>query len=138
MDAKDRVILSELLENSRQSVREIAKKTNLRPSTVHIRIKKLQEDGLIEKFTVKLNNSKSGQNFVVFILVSTSRRIPNSFFASPSIKEVFGITGEYDLIIKCKFGDIEGFNNFVLGFRNYPQIKKTVTMVGTINIKEEL
>jgi DNA-binding Lrp family transcriptional regulator len=138
MDKKDTLILAELKNNSRQTVREIAKKTKLRPSTVHLRMQKLLSVGVIEKFTLKLDNKKAEENFIVFILISTNKLIPNSFFSSRHIKEVFGITGEYDLIMKCKFKDIDEFNTFVLGFRNYPQIDKTVTMVATVTLKEEL
>jgi DNA-binding Lrp family transcriptional regulator len=138
MDKKDTLIISELKENSRQTVREIAKKTKLRPSTVHLRMQKLQDEGVIERYTVKLDNKRSEENFIVFILVSTNKLIPNSFFNSRHIKEVFGITGEYDLIMKCKFKDIEEFNTFVLSFRSYPQIDKTVTMVATVTLKEDI
>src|SRR3990172_1404427 len=112
MDKKDTAIVHELQKNSRQTVRDIAKKTKLRPSTVHLRIKKLEKEEVIEKFTVKLDNKKSEQNFIVFILVSTTKNIPNTFFDNRHIKEVFGVTGEYDLILKCKFKDIEEFNKF--------------------------
>ena len=138
MDKKDLLILEELKRNSRQSVRDIAKKTKLRPSTVHLRIKKLEKEGVIERFTIKLDNKKAEQNFIVFILVSTNKKIPNAFFENKHIREVFGVTGEYDLILKCKFKDIEEFNSFVLDFRNYPQISKTVTMVATLTLKEEI
>ncbi len=37
-----------------------------------------------------------------------------------------------------KFKDIEEFNSFVLDFRNYPQINKTVTMVATLVLKEDI
>ncbi|MFH2020382.1 MAG: Lrp/AsnC family transcriptional regulator [archaeon] len=137
-DKTDTAIIMQLKSDSRQPIRQIAKNIGQRPSTVHHRIKKLVEDGVIERFTIKLDNSKSGENFIVFILVSTNKIIPNSFFRSMCIKEVFGITGEYDIIMKCKFRDIEEFNKFVLDFRNYPQINKTLTMIGTLTLKEEV
>lgn len=137
-DKKDMAIIEELRKNSRQPVRDIAKKIKQRPSTVHMRLKKLVSEGVIERFTLKLSNKKSGENFIVFILVSTVKNIPDSFFMNNHIKEVFGITGEYDLIMKCKFQDIDEFNKFVLAFRDYPQINKTLTMVGTLTLKEEI
>jgi DNA-binding Lrp family transcriptional regulator len=137
-DKTDLLILNELRIDSRQPVRDIAKKTKLRPSTVHLRIKKLLSEGVIEKFTVKLDNAKSQENIIVFILVSTNKNIPDTFFRDTHVKEVFGITGEYDLIMKCKFRDIEDFNRFVLDFRKYPEISKTLTMVATLNLKEEI
>ena len=138
MDKKDSMILSELEGNSRQSVRDISRKTKIRPSTVHLRIQKLIQDGFIKCFTIRLNREKLGQTLTVFMLVSTNGNIPDSFFKSPNIVEVFGITGEYDLIIKCRFRDVGEFNRFILEFRNFPQINKTLTMVGTLRLKKEV
>ncbi|MEK6917164.1 MAG: Lrp/AsnC family transcriptional regulator [Nanoarchaeota archaeon] len=138
LDNTNKKIISELKKDSRQPIRDISKKTGLRPSTVHNRIKKLVDDGTITNFTIKLNNAKTGENFIVFILVNSEKEIPEIFFKKDNIKEVFGITGEHDLLLKCKFKDIEDFNKFILEFRKIPEISKTITMVSTTTIKEEL
>ncbi|TKJ17292.1 hypothetical protein CEE44_02030 [Candidatus Woesearchaeota archaeon B3_Woes] len=135
---KDKQILNVLKENSRLSIRDIAKKTGLRPSTIHDRIKKLKKDKIIEKFTVKLNNKEVGENFIVFVFLITSKDLEQSFFNNKHIKEVFGVTGEYDLVLKLKFGNIEQFNKFILNLRKNKDIKKTITMIATIDIKEEI
>ena len=138
LDAKDHLIISALREDSRSSIRDIAKKTKLRPSTVHQRLVKLRKNNIIEKFTLKLNNKALGENFIVFILITTSKDIENKIFANRHIKEAFGITGEYDLLLKVKFNDVEEFNDFIINFRKQQNIRKTLTMVVTTNIKEEI
>ncbi len=138
MDPKAIKIIEALKKNSRASVRDIAKATNVRPSTVHQKISKLKETGVIEKFTVKLDNKLAEQNFIVFMFVSTEQDLPQNTFKDPRIKEVFGITGEYDLVFKLKFKDVDDFNNFILDFRKKTGIKKTITMVATTTIKEEI
>ena len=140
-DGKDEKILDALKQNSREPIREISKKTRIRPSTVHQRIQKLIENNVIEKFTVKLNNKEVGENFIVFMLVkgSTTDYIGSKILHDRHVKEVFGITGEYDLLMKLKFRDVEEFHNFVLKFRkDNKDIQSTMTMVATANIKEEL
>jgi DNA-binding Lrp family transcriptional regulator len=138
LQEKDTKIINILKENSRLPIRDIAKKTGLRPSTVHDRIKKLTKDEVIEKFTVKLNNQKVNENFIVFMFLTTSKDLEPSFFNNKNIKEVFGVTGEYDLILKLKFKDIEQFNKFIISLRKNNSIKKTQTMIATIDIKEEI
>ena len=138
LQEKDTNIINILKENSRLPIRDIAKKTGLRPSTVHDRIKKLTKDEVIEKFTVKLNNQKVNENFIVFMFLTTSKDLEPSFFNNKNIKEVFGVTGEYDLILKLKFKDIEQFNKFIISLRKNNSIKKTQTMIATIDIKEEI
>jgi DNA-binding Lrp family transcriptional regulator len=138
LDNKDYKIIEVLKQNSRISIRDLAKKNNLRPSTVHLRILKLKENNVIERFTLKLNNKEVGENFIVFMLIATEKEIDNKLFNNKHIKEVFGITGEYDLMLKLKFRDVEEFNNYIISFRKDSGIKKTLTMVSTITLKEDI
>lgn len=138
LDDKDLAIIKELRDNSRVSIRDIARKTKFRPSTVHLRINQLIKKGVIEKFTLKLNNKAFGENFIVFVLMKTNHEIRKSVLENESVKEVFGITGEYDIMMKLKFKDIESFNDFLIKFRKENNIISTVTMVSTITIKEEI
>lgn len=141
IDDKDKKIIEILRQGSRQSIREIAKKARIRPSTVHQRIQKLIEGKAIEKFTLKLDNRAVGENFIVFMLVkgSTSDYIDSRVLNDIHAKEIFGVTGEYDLLIKLKFENVEEFHDFVLKFRkNKKDIQSTLTMVVTANLKEEI
>lgn len=138
LDDIDHNIIEALRNNARLSIRDIAQQLKLRHSTVHVRIQKLIRDKIIEKFTIKLNNKAIGENFIVFVFIATEKIIENTAFHHKNIKEVFGITGEYDLVMKCKFADIEEFNDFILSFRKKHSLKKTLTMIATVNIKEEI
>ena len=138
LDSKDYKIIEALKKNSRLSIRDIAKKTRIRPSTVHKRIQRLVKNKIIEKFTLKLNNEAVGENFIVFMYLTTKEDLPGSFFQNKHIKEAFGITGEYDLLLKLKFTDIIEFNDFVIKMRKNKMIAKTITNVATVNIKEVL
>ena len=138
LDNKDWKILELLQKNSRFSIRNIAKKTQIRPSTVHQRIQKLVKNNVIEKFTLKLNNDAVGQNFIVFMFITTKQDLPDTFFQNSLRKEAFGVTGEYDLLLKFKFKDITEFNNYIISLRKNKLITKTVTHIVTVNKKEEL
>ncbi len=135
---KDKKIIEQIKQNSRASVRDIASATGLRPSTVHSRIKKLTKDKTIEKFTVKLNNEAVEEDFIVFVLLRSEKDIDNKIFKNAAVKEVFGITGEYDLLLKLKFSNINEFNNFIISFRKDNELTKTLTMISTTVIKEEI
>lgn len=138
MDSKNLAIITELKKNSRSSIRDIAKKTGLRPSTVHNRIQQLKKNNIIEKFTLKLNNKAMGENFIVFMTIKATKDLPSTIFHNKHIKEVFGITGDYDLLLKLKFSDIEDFNKFIIKFRKENQLTTTQTSVVTTTIKEEI
>lgn len=138
LDSKDWKIIAILKRNSRLSIRAIAKKTGLRPSTVHQRMQRLIRNGVIERFTVKLNNEAVKENFIVFMYLTTKEDLPASFFQGKHIKEAFGVTGEHDLLLKLKFADIVEFNDFVIRLRKNKRIAKTITNVVTVSLKEEL
>ena len=140
LDTKDFEILKILEANSRTSIREIAKLTGYRPSTVHQRIKRLKEERIIEKFTLKLDDEKLGRNLVVFMLISGTmdKYLDERILGNPSIREIHGVTGEYDLLMKLKFRDMREFNKFIIDFRaKYSDsITMTITMVQTVKLKE--
>ena len=141
IDDKDKRIIEILKQDARIPIREIAKQTKIRPSTIHQRIQKLIANKVIEKFTIKLNNKAVNENFIVFMLVkgSTSQYIDNKILTDNHVKEVFGVTGEYDLLIKLKFANVEEFHEFVLSFRKHKrEIQSTLTMVAIANLKEEI
>jgi|TARA_B100001964_G_C14252656_1_gene610694 DNA-binding Lrp family transcriptional regulator len=141
LDKKDELIIKVLKENSRIPIRDIAKKTGIRPSTVHERIKKLIKKGVIEKFTLKLNNKAVGENFIVFMLIKggTTEYINTKIINNEKVRDIFGITGEYDLLLKLKFKDVEEFNKFLIKFRKEQKgVRQTYTMVTTADIKEEV
>ncbi|HLC50190.1 MAG TPA: Lrp/AsnC family transcriptional regulator [Candidatus Nanoarchaeia archaeon] len=141
MDGKDMKIIEILKQDSRLPIKEISKRTKIRPSTVHQRIKNLVKDGVIEKFTIKANNKKIDQNFIVLMLVkgTTTDYLDSKIIHDDHVKEIFGITGEYDMLLKLKFKDVEEFNDFVLKFRKEKkEIQSTMTMIVTANLKEEV
>lgn len=141
LDNKDLKIIEMLKLDSRKPINYLSKITKIRPSTIHQRIRKLIENKVIEKFTIKLNNKEVGENFIVFMLVKggTTEYIDNKILHNRHVKEVFGVTGEYDMIIKLKFENVDDFHEFILNFRkDKREIQATLTMVATTNLKEEI
>ncbi len=140
-DQRDRDIIQVLKEDSRASIRAIARKVRMRPSTVHQRMNKLIEKGVIKGFTVRLDSEKMGENITAFLLVSGSleRYMEGDFMQDPRIKEISGITGDHDLLMKCSFADMREFNKFLVEFRekHSANISNTLTMVRVASLKNE-
>ena len=138
IDKRDTLIITELKKDARAPIRQIAKRTGIRPSTVYQRIKKLTDHNVIEHFTIKLNNKLVGENFIVFVLIKAEQELDSRIFNNEHVKEVFGVTGSYDLLLKLKFQHIHEFNDFILTLRKNKTISDTLTMVATLTLKEEL
>ena len=139
LDEKDRNILEILEDNGRLSIQDISSKLSIPPSTIHNRIKRMENAKVIEGYSVKLNEKIMERDFTVYMLVngSTGNYLEREFLKKKEVIEVSGITGEYDLIIKMQFSNISNYNDFLTEFRTKysSDIKQTVTMVRTEKIK---
>jgi len=77
LDKKDLKILEILKENSKLTTSQIYKKTNIPITTVHNRIKKLENLGIIRSYTLKLDYNKLGKPITGFILVTINYILPD-------------------------------------------------------------
>lgn len=80
MDEIDLQILQILKANSRTTSSDISKMIHLSVPSIAERIRKLEKNGVIDQFTVKLNRRAIGQHCTVYIFVQrTVRRKPKNF-----------------------------------------------------------
>ena len=82
LDNVDREILRHLLEDARKTYTDIAKELGVSPGTIHVRVKKLEKNGVIESYHAKLNKQEIGlgvSTFVHVALISHRKGIVDSF-----------------------------------------------------------
>ncbi len=141
LDDKDKIILKLLSRDGRLNTNEIFKQTNIPQTTVYNRIKKLTDNKIIEKFTIKLNKKAIGKGLTAYIFCTVSYRtsqgerlsqlkVANQIKALSDVEEVCIVTGETDLIIKVSLKDVDELNNFVVKkLRDIEGVEKTITSV---------
>jgi|TARA_Y100000034_G_scaffold107958_1_gene137973 DNA-binding Lrp family transcriptional regulator len=121
MEEKDRKILSELQKNCKLNVKQLAKLTGLRPSTVYNRIKRLEGAGVIKNYVAIVDKTKLGQNMTFYIFLKFKPGGPNlsttGFPRDEHITEFHVLTGEFDILMKGVFKSTEDFGRFMLEFR---------------------
>ena len=69
VDEKDLRILEMLKQNCRLSEQKIARKTGIPMTTVHNRVKKMREEGIIEGYSVRLDYAKLGKPLTAYALL---------------------------------------------------------------------
>ena len=121
LDKTDIQILKVLQENARITNKELAAKVHLSASPVFERLRRLENDGFIQKYTAVLNAEKLGQGFVVFCSVKLRRMntgIAADFVAQikdiPEVTECYNISGEFDYLLKIHAPDMKYYNHFIL------------------------
>lgn len=146
LDATDIRLLRELKENARENIASLSKKLGIPRTTVHYRIKKLVDEGIIEKFTVKPNYKKLDLGTTAFILARydpdsglTQREVAERVAALEGVYEVHIVAGEWDLLIKVRAPNAEEIGKIVMDrLREIKGIDQTVTMVSFVTVKEEV
>jgi Lrp/AsnC family transcriptional regulator for asnA, asnC and gidA len=106
MDELDKKILRVLQEDARLSYTKIAKHVGSSTVTVSERVRKLQESGIIKRYSVILNASKIGvTTLIAIICVKPSFSVAEIGKTIAGLKEtccVHNITGDFDLIVSFK------------------------------------
>jgi len=140
VDGKDRKIVAELVNDSRQTTSKLSKKLNIPITTVHNRIKNLIKKGIIINYTVNLDHNQLGRPIPAYIGVTINYNLPekkiNQADVARKIKQLEGVyevyimTGGSDILVKVLTKDISDLNEFVTGkLRNIEGIDKTQTAI---------
>jgi len=142
IDDVDITILREIQEDFRTSYRDMAKKLDLSVGTVHNRIKKLTEMGVIRKFTAVLDPEKLGFELTAIILMKVEGshilEIEEALGRYRSVIAVYDTTGDFDIVIISKFRTREELNNFIKEILKMQHVKSTVTSIALNVVKEDM
>jgi Lrp/AsnC family transcriptional regulator, regulator for asnA, asnC and gidA len=109
IDNVDLKILEILMQDAKKPYTEVAKKAFVSGGTVHVRMSKMEEAGIVEKTTLKVNYAKLGYDITAFIgiFLQKSALYEQVMTSLKTISEVVSIhytTGNYSMFVKihCK------------------------------------
>lgn len=120
LDAIDLKILQELVENARISVTELARKVGLSKTPVALRLKQLEEMGLITGYRAILSPLKLGLTHVTYVevrLSDTRQKALEQFNAGvraiAEVEECYMIAGGFDYLIKVRSRDMAHYRQIM-------------------------
>jgi Lrp/AsnC family transcriptional regulator for asnA, asnC and gidA len=110
--------LIKILENNaRESFVNIAKKFNVSETAIRKRIKKLEEMGIIKKYTIQVDPTKLGFKIDALIGIDTTPEdyisIIEHLKAMDDIKNLYSSTGDHMILAECWFKDSNELTNFI-------------------------
>jgi Lrp/AsnC family leucine-responsive transcriptional regulator len=111
-------ILKILQEKARIPNVEVARQVGMAPSGVLERIRKLEKQGYIDGYEVRLNPKRFNRSLVAFVIVNTQKatdekNVAKNLSAIPEIQEVHYVAGEDAFLVKVRVSDNEELGRFV-------------------------
>ncbi len=143
LDVKDRAILALVQRDAKLPQAEIAKRVGLSPAAVNERLKKLDQAGVIRRFTALVDPRAVGVTVTAFVEVFIEHpRFEGPFIervmALDEVQECHHITGEFSLLLKIRATDMEALRELLLHqFNAMEGVRQTRTIMVLSTAKEE-
>jgi Lrp/AsnC family leucine-responsive transcriptional regulator len=135
-------ILRILQEKARVPNSEVARRVNMAPSGVLERVRKLEKQGIIDGYEVRLNPERFGRSLVGFILVAAAEgadeaKLGRSLAAVPDALEVHFVAGEDSFLVKLRARDPEALERIRRDkITRLPGVSRTRTLIVLSTFKE--
>lgn len=143
IDNKDRLILDELAKDARTPTKRIATTLDIPRVTVHTRIEKMKQDGVIKGFTVVTDYKKIGLPVLAFVFINfttqgklTHEELAETIAKIDNVYEVHLISGEWDILVKIRGESLDQIGQIVLErIRILDGVAKTITCPSFSSVK---
>jgi Lrp/AsnC family leucine-responsive transcriptional regulator len=141
LDEIDKKLINLLQNNSKQTTKKLSLQLNLSVTAVYERVKKLENNNVIEKYVAIANKKKIEKSFLVFChvkLVQHSKEYVTTFereiLKLEEVSECFHVSGDYDYILKIYAKDMDAYRQFMV--TKLTAIKYIGSTQSTFAIKE--
>lgn len=120
LDRIDIAILRVLQRDCRMSLNEISAEVSLSASPCWARVKRMEEGGVIEGYTVRLNAEKLGLMDTVIVQVTLDShsdeallRFGQALEKIPEVLEAFLVSGDYDYYLRIAVADTRDYERLL-------------------------
>lgn len=141
VDKDDRLLLRELLDDARLSHRELSRRTGLSLATVNRRIRRMEDSGVIQGYSVRIEPEAAGWNLSVLVGLRIEkgylRAVQQEIATDPRIVGVYDITGDWDGLVVARLRDRRDLDDLAKTTLSGPHILRTNTMVVLDTVAEQ-
>ncbi|EZH75417.1 Lrp/AsnC family transcriptional regulator for asnA, asnC and gidA [Aquimarina sp. EL_43] len=146
LDEVDHQILDMLIENTRTPFTDIAKKLLISAGTVHVRVKKMEEAGIIEGSSLTLDYKKLGYSFIAYVGIYLQNTSQTKFVLErineiPFVTVAHITTGKFNIFCKVRAKDTNHAKEIIFKLDDIDGVYRTETMISleeSINDKKRL
>ncbi|MGD6830663.1 Lrp/AsnC family transcriptional regulator [Sutcliffiella halmapala] len=131
LDNTDMRILDELSKNSRVTMKELGEKVHLTGPATSARVAKLEDMGIIEGYTILVNQVKMGYHVhaIIHIYTKSTNHQPYLSFVKEQNRYVinnYKVSGESCYLLECKFQTNEILDEFLTSLSNLVSYKLSI------------
>ncbi len=146
LDDTDHSILDMLIENTRTPFTDIAKKLKISAGTVHVRVKKMEEAGIITGSSLRIDYKKLGYSFIAYVGIFLQKTSQTQFVLErindiPYVTVAHVTTGKFNIFCKIRAKDTTQAKNIIYMIDDIEGVTRTETMISleeSINDKKRL
>lgn len=135
IDNTDLKILEILTQDAKKPYTEVAKKVYVSQGTIHVRMNKMEEAGIVERTTLRLNYSKLGYDITAFIGIYLQKsalyeKVLNELKKIQEITNIHYTTGNYSMFVKIHCRDTNHLKEVLHDkMQQVEGIERTETMI---------
>ena len=139
LDKLDRKILYALMDNARVAYAELAKRFEVSPGTIHVRVEKMKQAGIIEKTQVQINAKRLGYDVCCFVGINlrSAKDYPATIAELENIEEVLEAhytTGNYTIFVKLMTRSIDHLQQVLISkIQAIEAVQSTETLISLEN-----
>lgn len=134
LDEVDHQILDILIDNTRTPFTDIAKKLQISAGTVHVRVKKMEEAGIITGSSLSIDYKKLGYAFIAYVGVFLQKTSQTKFVLErineiPFVTVAHVTTGKFNIFCKIRAKDTEHAKQIIFELDDIEGVYRTETMI---------
>ena len=141
LDELDRKILSILQENARTPFSEIARRLGVSEGTIHLRVRRLKEEGVIKGFYAHVSPEAVGKGLTAIICIradpSKYASVLEKLASINEVYELYDVTGEFYAVSKIRTTDVSQLARVLDQVGSIDGVVSTQTMIVLRTIKEK-
>ncbi len=141
LDSTDRAILHALLVDGRLSQREVAKRVGVAQGTVTNRLRRLEEDGIIHGYEVRLDAERLGWEMTVIAGLRIEKGkmidVQRTIARDPRVCAVYDVTGDYDSMVLARVQNRADLDDLTKTVLTIDHVTRAHTHVVLNTVKED-
>lgn len=137
LDDRDLAIVAALQDDARATYADIGHRVGLSPSSVHERVRKLEQAGVIIGYQAVLDPHALGLNVTALIAVTPldptqPDDLPERVGAFPEVEDCYSVAGEANYVLKVRTGTPERLEELIRRLREKGGVQTRTTVVLSI------